>query len=225
MKPGYKTTEFWITIAVQLLNGLIQCGLLGEGTMLKAVSFASAALNALVYAIARAHVKSWDAGDSGDEAPTDATPAKAPEGGFVRIGLLAMLALVGLAIALPACSWLRSTGKEVAHAAVDCTKGAAADAVKQFAPLLENELAGTVDGEGQLDAAAAKSLTKGFLKETGGCVAAKAFAALLTPPKPDPAAPKSSPLYVDGRSARAVFEDLRREQFGGATFRLEDGTL
>jgi hypothetical protein len=144
--------------------------------------------------------------------------------------LLAKYTNVGIALIIGAalltsCSWLRSTGKEVARAAVDCTKGAAADAVKQFAPLLENELAGIVDNEGQLDAAAAKSLTKGFLKETGGCVAAKAFAALLNQPKTDPAAPKSSPLYVDGRSARAVFEDLRREQFGGARFRLEDGTL
>jgi hypothetical protein len=96
--------------------------------------------------------------------------------------------------------------------------------VKQFAPLVENQLAGTVDGEGQLDAALRRSCSTASsrarrLRRGEGVRGAAA------PPKPDPAAPKSSPLYVDGRSARAVFEELRREQFGGATFRLEDGTL
>jgi hypothetical protein len=222
MKPGYKTTEFWITILVQLINGLIQCGLLGEGTTLKAVSFASAALNALVYAISRAHVKTYD------DVPA-ATPPVAPsarEGGFLKVELNLLLIFVLLAAGvLIGCTWLRATGKEVAHGVVDCTKGAAADAVKQFAPLVENQLAGTVGSDGTLDKAKAKDILHGFEHELGGCVAAKAFAALLTPPKPDPAAPKSSPLYVDIGSARAVFEDLRREQFGGATFKLEGGTL
>jgi hypothetical protein len=225
MKPGYKTTEFWITIIVQLLNGLIQCGLIGAGTTLKVVSFASAALNALVYAIARAHVKSFDDVDA-QAGAAPSTTATTPEGGFLKfeLSLLLVLALLGMG-ALIGCTWLRSTGKEVAQGVVDCTKGSAADAVKQFAPLVENQLAGTVDGEGQLDKAKAKELLHGFEHELGGCVVAKAFAALLAPPKPDPAAPKSSPLYVDGRSARAVFEELRREQFGGRVFRLEDGTL
>jgi hypothetical protein len=144
---------------------------------------------------------------------------------LLKFGGPTIVVLAIVVASLAACTWLRSTGKEVAQGVVDCTKGSAADAVKQFAPLVENQLAGTVDSEGQLDKAKAKELLHGFEHELGGCVAAKAFAALLAPPKPDPAAPKSSPLYVDGRSARAVFEDLRREQFGGATFKLEDGTL
>jgi hypothetical protein len=98
MKPGYKTTEFWITIIVQLLNGLIQCGLIGAGTTLKVVSFASAALNALVYAIARAHVKSFDDADAQAGAKRRPTTATTPEGGFVKfeLSLLLVLALLGM---------------------------------------------------------------------------------------------------------------------------------
>jgi hypothetical protein len=67
---------------------------------------------------------------------------------LLKFGGPTIIVLAIGAASLAACTWLRSTGKEVAQGAVDCTKGAAADAVKQFAPLVENQLAGTVDGEG-----------------------------------------------------------------------------
>lgn len=62
MKPGYKTTEYWLTIAAFLIGALIASGVLADGGQtFKIVSFIGAALSALGYTASRGFVKAAEA--------------------------------------------------------------------------------------------------------------------------------------------------------------------
>jgi len=57
-KPGYKTSEFWLTIAVAAIGFLIASGALGEEHfVMKAAAMALATLKALGYTASRANIK------------------------------------------------------------------------------------------------------------------------------------------------------------------------
>jgi len=62
IKPGYKTTEFWLTSAAIVLGLLLASGALdavaSDSWITKLVGGAVAALNALGYTVSRASVKS-----------------------------------------------------------------------------------------------------------------------------------------------------------------------
>jgi hypothetical protein len=57
-KPGYKTTEFWLSLCALILGALIASGYIGDesGTS-KVIAFAASALTALGYNISRGIVK------------------------------------------------------------------------------------------------------------------------------------------------------------------------
>ena len=58
MKPGYKTTEFWLSLLATLLGVFVASGLLADGHWaLKAAGLALSGLAALGYGAARAKVK------------------------------------------------------------------------------------------------------------------------------------------------------------------------
>jgi hypothetical protein len=58
MKPGYKTTEFWLTMAAFIVGALIASGALTDGsTALKVVAFVGSALTALGYTAVRGFAK------------------------------------------------------------------------------------------------------------------------------------------------------------------------
>jgi len=57
-KPGYKTTEFWLSLLALILGVLIASGYIGESTgTAKAIAFAASALTALGYNVSRGMVK------------------------------------------------------------------------------------------------------------------------------------------------------------------------
>ena len=57
-KPGYKTSEFWLTLVVVLLGTLMASGVFGdESVIMKAAGMAMATLKALGYTAARAKTK------------------------------------------------------------------------------------------------------------------------------------------------------------------------
>lgn len=57
-KPGWKTSEFWLTNLVVLIGILMGSGAFGEGHLVMQVAgYALAALQALGYTAARANVK------------------------------------------------------------------------------------------------------------------------------------------------------------------------
>lgn len=62
MDKGYKTSEFWITVVVQIVGFLIASGVFAEVSPIgKVLSFAAMALSALGYSAARTGVKKADA--------------------------------------------------------------------------------------------------------------------------------------------------------------------
>ena len=58
MSPGYKTTEFYLTLLAQLLAAFLAAGLLPDAHIaVKVAAFAAAALAQLGYVAGRAYVK------------------------------------------------------------------------------------------------------------------------------------------------------------------------
>lgn len=58
-KPGYKTTEFYLSLAATILSALFASGVISDGgTAAKIAGLAAAALTAAGYTVARAVVKS-----------------------------------------------------------------------------------------------------------------------------------------------------------------------
>ena len=63
VKPGYKTSEFWLTVAVVVVGFLMSSGAVVEtGTFWKGLSFVATALAALGYTFNRAWVKNGGPG-------------------------------------------------------------------------------------------------------------------------------------------------------------------
>jgi hypothetical protein len=57
-KPGYKTTEFWMTIAAFVVSALYGSGVVSEGTAMdKALAVAAMVLGSLGYAVSRGLAK------------------------------------------------------------------------------------------------------------------------------------------------------------------------
>jgi hypothetical protein len=199
-KPGYKTTEWWLSKIAILLSSLFAANVIPtNGIAAKIAVIAAITLTTLGYQVTRGMVKSASAG--------------------------MLILVVLLASSQPACGWLKHEAHDAKLALVDCTKGAAKDAALQFGPVVEALVAQASGPDGKLSAAPVKELAKGFTREIGGCAVAKAFASLLAPAAAGSGAPKAAQLELDPASVRAVFEDLRREQFGGATFKTDVGTL
>lgn len=57
LKPGYKTTEFWFSLAATLLTAAFASGALTNSTALAIAGMAASILTALGYAVSRAMVK------------------------------------------------------------------------------------------------------------------------------------------------------------------------
>jgi hypothetical protein len=58
-KPGYKTSEFWLSLAAVVVSYVISADVLGEGTVQsKAIMIVATVLAALGYTASRAIVKS-----------------------------------------------------------------------------------------------------------------------------------------------------------------------
>lgn len=154
--------------------------------------------------------------------PSAALATKPPQAGFVRLGL--MLVLTAIAVLIVACAWTKHEATTLGHDVVDCSKPALKDVSKQVAPVVEAEVVQLTTPDGKLQSGPVKQLFSSFVNETGWCVAAEVVNSLLNPKPPAADAPKSEQLVLDAASVRATFEELRREQFGGKTFKLADGT-
>jgi len=77
MKPGYKTTEFWLSLAAILISAILSSGIVAGGSAIaQALGLALGALSAAGYSVSRGIVKGSEAKASalslmakGSEAP------------------------------------------------------------------------------------------------------------------------------------------------------------
>lgn len=79
MKPGYKTTEFWLALVAQVLGALLGAGVFeGAGPVGQAAGIASAVLASLGYSAGRAWTKNAEAkwGAVSEAAKAPANPPK-----------------------------------------------------------------------------------------------------------------------------------------------------
>jgi hypothetical protein len=58
LKPGYKTTEFWLSLAAMVLGAIYSSGAISDsGTAAKIAGLAASVLGALGYAVSRGLAK------------------------------------------------------------------------------------------------------------------------------------------------------------------------
>ena len=72
-KPGFKTTEFWLSIAAMLVGALLSSGAISHDPTLQVLGFISSTLAALGYTAGRSFVK-------GSEAKAEAIKVAAKSG-------------------------------------------------------------------------------------------------------------------------------------------------
>jgi len=78
-KPGYLTTEFWLSAAAILIGGLIASDIIPIGSDIhKVLIFASTVLSALGYTLARGFVKGRQAAGSALVEASRANPQPPP---------------------------------------------------------------------------------------------------------------------------------------------------
>lgn len=229
VKPGWQTTEFWLSVAAKLLGILYASGAIGDGTVAARIAgLATTVLAALGYTVARAAVKvAAQRADSGT-ANSSPTTSRAPQAGRARLTVLILLAL-GAGVALPAiaalngCATIKADAKKAEVAAIDCTK---ADAVAIGAVVAELGTQATVAalGRGSIDWSAIESASWAQGKVIGGCALAEFVAALGKEPAPQPSVAslvEPPDPAADGRAALERF----RARAGGARWSTSAGVL
>lgn len=117
------------------------------------------------------------------------------------------------------CGQLKEEGQQLGKSVIDCTKDSAVKAIEEYSPAVEQVLIDSISGDGKLDKARAKEVTKTLVTDTARCVLAATLARLMRPPSSDPEAPQSSPLAVD----LAGLQELRKERLGDLAYKLPDG--
>lgn len=187
-KPGWKTTEFWLSIAAKLLGAAFAAGLVGDGTPLfRIAGLVAVVLTGLGYTVNRTLLKT-----------------------------AAMLLVVGLFGGATQAACHGSPGAERAkQIAWSCTSGVRQDLVAAVTPLVESAILAAASADGKLiDDSKLKQMFSGanLLTEAGAvlaCAAEKAFANLLSPPAPASGAPASSPLVIDPAELQRARASLR----------------
>lgn len=180
LKPGWRTSEFWMNKAALLLSALFLCDVIPtSGMWMKLAGVAACILISQGYTVSRTMLKAG-----------------------------AMLLVLAFMPHLTGCSWLKSEGKATAHDVVDCTTSEAKSLSKQFGPTIDDVLVTATNGDGSIDKARVKSAIKGFATDTARCVFADAVARALAPKAADPNAPKSSPLDADPAALHELLAEL-----------------
>lgn len=171
-----------------------------------------------------------------DSNVTPAPTAKQAQGGFARLGMLALLALLAIAGGLVAGA--ASCGpktKAIEHAIWECTAPERAEAVAAITPAVVSVIkaAGSADGS-QIDLSTVKSAISkaNVLSEAGillSCATASAIAILESPAVAAPPAPpgltaRAAPA-LDIAAVRAAWTAIKRDQLGGADFRVASGAV
>lgn len=109
VKPGYRTTEFWLSLAALLLSSLFASGVLTNSTALAIAGMAATVLTAAGYKVSRTLVK--------------------------NASMLGLIAMIGVGLTSSGCATARQEAPAIAHAVLDCTKIAAPQLASQAVQL------------------------------------------------------------------------------------------
>lgn len=199
LKPGWKTTEYWITKVVAVIGALMAAGYIADGTQAAricgAVMVSAAALG---YSVSRGLAKGGAAG--------------------------VLLVVLALGATQPACNTLKDTGKRVAGDVVDCMKPDAKAAIGELAPAFRDIVKNATGDNGRVDWAPVRAVAAPLKSAATRCAFTAVIAEVLRP-HPKAGAPQSSALQADATDVLAGYRAIQAEYFGGATFKLPDGDL
>ncbi len=148
VKPGWQTTEFWLSSAAKLIGILFAAGILGSGTTAECIAGISAVvLSSLGYTVTR---------------------------GMVKSGAAMLLIVVAMQ---PACAITKSSVSEVGHVIVECTKADSPRIIATVVDLGVQAALSAID-EAMIDWSALETSAWAQGKEVGGCALATFVAAL-----------------------------------------------
>jgi len=174
-KPGWKTTEFWFSLAAMLDSAAYASGLLATGSMWDRIAgFAAMALTALGYTVTRGRVKT---------ATALVTPqqSRPPQSGRAILPVMLALAALGGAVAIGCAARQRASAGVGAF--LDCEAAQLpADTLKDATSLATTEIRHLIGGTGAVDVAALKADMAPLKTNLLRCAFAGAMAA-LTPPQ------------------------------------------
>ncbi len=199
MKPGYQTTEFWLSSAATVLGLLFASGILADGSLaMRIAGLAASVLGTLGYTVSRGVVKA--------------------------AGLLLLIAFAAGGVGLQAGCGARQRASAATKAFVDCQGADVASAVAELVPLAEQAVLVAIGGSGHVDTAQLKALAAPLQSDLGRCALAAAIAALAEPPPTTPGAPAAAPLAVNGSELKSAFSAVR-VALGWAPVKLATGAV
>lgn len=175
-KPGYLTTEFYLSLSAVLLTYLFASGAVTNDKALAIAGMAATVLTALGYKVSRTLVKT-----------------------------AGLLLLVGLALQ-PACSGWRGRTAAGAAAFLNCESEHVDPGLLSEAKLVtKSAIEKWISGDGHVDATGLRAEAAPLKSDLMRCAFDAAVAALTYVPSPVPGAPASAPLEVDAAQLRATW--------------------
>lgn len=199
LKPGYRTTEFWLTMLANLISALFLTDVLAPGsTAMKIAGVAAIMLSNLGYAVVRSSAKS-----------------KAQVSGSTSMLWPVLIggSLFGAAVANTGCTQAARTA--ALGAFVDCGKSEIKAQADEVMPAFTANLKNAIDGAGKVDRPTLNSFAAPLKSAGLRCGFAAAVAALLNPPKGKDGAPMSSPFPVDNVDLADAYNGVREGLWGG----------
>lgn len=200
-KPGYKTTEFYLSLAAALVGALLTSGLLADGSQaMRIAGMAAFALATLGYTVSR---------------------------GAAKRGGSALVLIFALAIAPTSsgCAAAQDSAKRVAGDVVNCMKPEAKGMIGELVPTFLAIFQNATGNDGKIDWQPVRATASSLKSPLTRCAFSAAVAEVLRPKQKDPNAPQSSELEADPADVALGFEKIRAEFYGGAKFDLETGRL
>lgn len=182
-KPGYQTTEFYLSLAATVLTALFASGLLTNNTALAIAGMAATVLTALGYKVSRTLVKTAGA-------------------------MLLVCLFAGPQLACGA----REPAARGVGAFIDCQAPNVVAMLPDAIALAKSAVMRWISGSGHVDTAGLKNAAAPLKTDLGKC-AFDAAIAILTSPRPAvaPGAPASSPLEIDTVALRMAWDRARGE--------------
>jgi len=187
VKPGYKTTEFWLSIAAMLLSTLFASGALTNDVALTLAGIGATLLTALGYKVTRTLVKTAGA----------------------------MLVVFALGSSQTSCAEMKPRLANGASALLDCETPDIMALVAELVGIAKPAVTAAITGDGHVDYGQLESTARAAKTNLARCVLSTAIAMVVTPDAKD-GAPQSAGLVVNTYELRATFARARASWGVGA---------
>lgn len=199
VKPGWRTTEFWLTILSNIVSILLIADVFPvDSKWSKIIGAIGLVLSNLGYTVFRSGVKK-------------------AAGAVTLAAVFFGSTLFGGAVMSVGCT--KASARAAIGAFVECGKKEVQAQVEELKPAFIDSVKNAIGGDGKIDRPKFSSIA-GPLKSAGTrCAMDAAIAALLNPPPPKPGAPQSEAFPVDSVDLADAYNGIRSSAWDGAQLR------